>query len=108
MAMKEQQRSVYRSMNGREVDMNKLININELTPAVGNMRVNARGDELGPGGQIIRKREEILAATPENAVPDQINVRQVEPEAPVVTPARVSPAVTVVKNVADQDPEGKE
>ena len=26
---------------------------NELTVAVGNAPVNARGDELGPGGQII-------------------------------------------------------
>jgi len=33
---------------------------NELTPAVGNSRVNARGDELGPGGKIIRSREDIL------------------------------------------------
>jgi hypothetical protein len=107
MAMKEQQRSVYRSMNGKEVDMNKLININELTPAVGNMRVNARGDELGPGGQIIRKREEIVAAVPENAVPDQINVEQVAPTPVQSSVQKVTPAL-VVKNVADQDPEGKE
>jgi hypothetical protein len=108
MAMKEQQRAVYRSMNGKEVDMNKLININELTPAVGNMRVNARGDELGPGGQIIRKREEIVAAVPENAVPDEINVApaDIAPIQPSVQ--KVSPATIVVKNVADQDPEGKE
>jgi hypothetical protein len=33
---------------------------NELTPAVGNARVNARGDELGPGGKIVRKCEDIL------------------------------------------------
>ena len=106
MAMKEQQRAVYRSMNGKEVDMNKLININELTPAVGNMRVNARGDELGPGGQIVRKREEILAAVPENAVPDQINVVQ---DAPATIPSvqKITPAL-VVKNLAGQDPEGKE
>ena len=107
MAMKEQQRSVYRSMNGKEVDMNKLININELTPAVGNMRVNARGDELGPGGQIIRKREEILAAVPENAVPDQINVVQTESAPVQPSVQKITPAL-VVKNVADQDPEGKE
>jgi hypothetical protein len=37
-----------------------LIQRNELTPAVGNARVNARGDELGPGGKIIRKREDVL------------------------------------------------
>jgi hypothetical protein len=107
MAMKEQQRSVYRSMNGKEVDMNKLININELTPAVGNMRVNARGDELGPGGQIIRKREEIVAAVPENAVPDQINVEQAAPATIQPSVQKITPAV-VVKNVADQDPEGNE
>jgi hypothetical protein len=61
MAMKEQQRTVYRSANGREVDMEKLRNQNELTLAVGNARVNARGDELGPGGKIIRKREDVVS-----------------------------------------------
>ncbi len=59
--MKEQQRKIYRSANGKEVDIEKLRNKNELTPAVGNARVNARGDELGPGGKIIRKREEVMA-----------------------------------------------
>jgi hypothetical protein len=60
MAMKEQQRKTYKSMQGKEVDIEKLRNQNELTPAVGNARVNARGDELGPGGKIIRKREDVL------------------------------------------------
>ena len=60
MAMKEQQRQVYRSMQGKEVDMTKLMNQNEMTVAVGNARVNARGDELGPGGKIVRKREDVL------------------------------------------------
>ena len=55
--MAREEKKIYRSMQGREVDMNKLINLNETTPAVGNMKVNARGDEIGPGGQIIRKRE---------------------------------------------------
>ena len=41
MAMKEQQRQVYRSMQGKVVDLNKLIQANELTPAVGNAGVNA-------------------------------------------------------------------
>ena len=44
MAMKEQQRAVYRSMQGKEVDMAKLALQNETTVAVGNVRVNARGD----------------------------------------------------------------
>lgn len=57
--MKEGQKKIYRSANGREVDIEKLRNMNETTLAVGNARVNARGDELGPGGKIIRRREEI-------------------------------------------------
>lgn len=52
---------VYKTMQGREVDMEKLMRQNELMPAIGNARVNARGDELGPGGKIVRKREEIIS-----------------------------------------------
>lgn len=65
---------VYRSMQGRMVDMEKMMNQNELAPAIGNISVNARGDELGPGGKIIRKREEIMADYYENnpkAIPEK-------------------------------------
>jgi hypothetical protein len=108
--MREQPKTIYRSMQGREIDMNKLINLNEQTPAVGNMKVNARGDELGPGGKIIRKREEIMAAAnPQAPVPDQINIRTAPvTTAPVVTETQVTPAVVIKKDVSDQDPEGKE
>jgi hypothetical protein len=60
MPQKPAQKKVYRTANGRTVDMDLLRQRNELTPAVGNARVNARGDELGAGGQIVRKREDIL------------------------------------------------
>jgi hypothetical protein len=60
MAQKAQGRRLYRTANGKQIDLDMLISRNELTPAVGNARVNARGDELGPGGKIIRKREEVL------------------------------------------------
>jgi hypothetical protein len=60
MAQKPQPKKVYRTSNGRVVDMDLLRQKNELTPAVGNVRVNARGDELGAGGKIVRSREEIL------------------------------------------------
>ena len=66
MAMKETQRQVHRSMQGKEVDMNKLVMQNEMTVAVGNVKVNARGDELGPGGKIIRKREDVLREVSNN------------------------------------------
>jgi hypothetical protein len=61
MPMKQTGRKVYKSANGKTVDMDLLRQKNELTTAVGNARVNARGDELGEGGKIIRKKEDILA-----------------------------------------------
>ena len=48
-------------MQGREIDMDKLIARNEMEIAVGNMRVNARGDQVGPGGKIIKTREQLIA-----------------------------------------------
>lgn len=53
-------RRVYRTMQGREVDMDQLLQKNETVPAVGNIRMNARGDELGQGGKVVRSREEIV------------------------------------------------
>lgn len=78
MAMKQQGRKQYRSMQGKAVDMDMLRQRNELTPAVGNVKVNARGDELGPGGQIIKKREDVLKEYyDENpAMPDEVAVKK--------------------------------
>ena len=47
-------------MQGKVVDMDSIALRNETMPAVGNVRMNARGDELGPGGQVVRKREDIV------------------------------------------------
>jgi len=105
--MREQQRAVYRSMQGKEVDMNKIINANEMTIAVGNMNVNARGDEIGPGGQIVRKAEEVqAAAVPINAIPDQINVRPAAPVAVDTTPAPAPAAVNVQATPASAPTQG--
>lgn len=51
-------REVYRSANGKPVDMGALRLQNEKTRAVGNMKVNARGDEINERGQVIRKKTE--------------------------------------------------
>jgi len=103
--MKEQQRVVYRSMQGREVDMNKLMNQNELTVAVGNVKVNARGDELGPGGRIISKIEEVVM--PSQHIQDEIINKQqqvVQQSLPKEQPAKASK----IKDVSNMDPEGNE
>ena len=99
MAMKEQQRSVYRTARGRELDMNKMVNQNELTIAVGNAKVNARGDKLGPDGKIIQRREDLQRANDSVAIPEQISIR----EAPVVAKSIVEKSkaapVKTIKNV---------
>jgi hypothetical protein len=56
----------YRTMRGKEVDMDALLEKNQLMPAVGNVKMNARGDEIGPGGRVIKKREETIQAYYEN------------------------------------------
>jgi myosin-crossreactive antigen len=52
---------VYRSALGRAIDMDQIRLANEEVIAVGNMKVNARGDELGPGGEVIRTRNEVMS-----------------------------------------------
>lgn len=81
MALKGNARKTYRTMRGKSVDMDLLQQRNELTPAVGNARVNARGDELGPGGKIVRKKEDILKEYYEktNRVPDEPLPEKVKP-----------------------------
>jgi hypothetical protein len=59
--MQRNQSKVYKTMQGRELDMDKLIARNEMEIAVGNMSVNARGDQIGAGGKIIKTREELIA-----------------------------------------------
>lgn len=52
--------NIYRTSRGDAVDMDNLRLNNEKTIAIGNMKVNARGDELGPGGKIIKTRSEVM------------------------------------------------
>lgn len=78
MPMKQPQKKVYKTAQGKIVDMDMLRQRNELIPAVGNARVNARGDELGSGGKVVRKREDVLKEYYDTAqgVADQTPVRK--------------------------------
>lgn len=51
----------HRTARGLPIDMDRLRLSNESTIAVGNMKVNARGDQLGAGGKVIKTRAEIMA-----------------------------------------------
>lgn len=83
---------IYRSMKGKPVDIEALRSRNELSIAVGNVNVNARGDELGPGGKIAKKREEVVAPYYENnpnAIPKNVEIATLTPPSP---PKAVAPA----------------
>jgi hypothetical protein len=53
-------RKLYRTMQGRMVDIEKLRSANESVQAVGNMNVNARGDILGRGGNVVTPKETVI------------------------------------------------
>lgn len=50
--------AVYKSALGRSVDMAALVAKNEKTRAVGNMKVNARGDMIDSHGKVIKAKPE--------------------------------------------------
>jgi hypothetical protein len=53
--------NVRRTAMGDGIDMDMLRLANENTIAVGNMKVNARGDQLGPGGKVIKTRAQVMS-----------------------------------------------
>jgi len=51
---------VYKTARGKMVDMDKVKLSNEQVIAVGNMKINARGDKLGANGQIEMSKNQIM------------------------------------------------
>ena len=60
MVARAPRKRMYRTMQGRMVDIEKLRAANESVQAVGNMNVNAKGDVLGAGGQVVTPKEKII------------------------------------------------
>jgi hypothetical protein len=111
MVARAKPKRMYRTMQGRMVDIEKLRSANESVQAVGNMNVNARGDVLGAGGQVVTSKETIIkqyyeqpkgmvSDTPTKNKPTQ--APKVEPVKTVqkMTPVASKPAPT--KTVAPQ------
>ena len=48
-----------KSMRGVEIDLGKLMARQEKNITVGNTRTNARGDQLGRGGRIVKSADEL-------------------------------------------------
>jgi len=101
--------ALYKTAKGKVIDMARLATQNELAVAVSNIRINARGDEIGPDGQIIRKQPDV-PHVPATGVPVEIYSAPVKPttqpvvkEQPKPQPALVTPAPVfdpVIESVA--------
>jgi hypothetical protein len=79
---------VYRTAQGRELDIERLRLQNEMVPVVGNMKVNARGDQLGPGGKILKTREQVMDDHYRTRPDANTNIPQ---EGPIPTTSRRAP-----------------
>ena len=90
MVARAPRKRMYRTMQGRMVDIEKLRAANEDVRAVGNMGVNARGDILGPSGTIVKTKQDVVAKYYEQprGMVDDTPARA----KPVVNPKAVTPA----------------
>lgn len=61
-------KDIYRSANGKQIDMGALRLKNENVRAVGNMRVNARGDLVDDKNQVITPKNQQASQSYNNQV----------------------------------------
>jgi len=100
--------------NGSAIDMEAIRLKNEQTVAVGNMRVNARGDELSPTtGQVTRSRNDRMTDyyRLQGTVPTKRARNTVAEPEPVVaaapasaSPVTVKPSTRAAKTVVAEAP----
>ncbi len=96
MVARAKPKRMYRTMQGRMVDIEQLRAANEATPAVGNMNVNARGDVLGQHGQIVKPKAEVIKKyyeQPKGMADDRParNIPAPQPQAKAVETKAVAP-----------------
>jgi hypothetical protein len=97
---------IYRSAQGKMVNMEELRLKNEATIAVGNMKVNARGDELGPGGIVVKTRNEAMDEYyAKNAIYTKENVEEAAMTGNQPVPAQADSIEEIDPTIAEQDAE---
>ena len=95
MALKHRSKNIVTTARGKKIDFEALRRANETVRAVGNVPVNARGDEIGPNGKVIKKREEIMNEY-NSTNPNAVAHTQHKPELPIEE-TKVVDGVTYVK-----------
>ena len=95
-----------RTNQGQMIDMDALALKNEKEIALGNMKVNARGDKLGKGGKVVAERDQVARAYYENnpkAVVQSVSIKDDVDDKPVVEQSAsiVKPKKTKVKKTKE-------
>ena len=104
MVARAPRKRMYRSMQGRMIDIEKLRTTNEDVRAVGNMNVNARGDVLGVGGKVATSKAQVIQKyyeapkgrvddTPTRARPVPVKKTPPAPQPVASKPSKVTPQV---------------
>ena len=101
MVARAPRKRMYRTMQGRYIDIEKLRGANEDTRAVGNMNVNARGDVLGRSGQVVETKQEVVKKyyeMPRGRADDTpIRMRQTPAPQPKVVESKPAPQPRVTR-----------
>jgi len=79
--------NVRRTAMGDAVDMDMLQLSNENTIAIGNAKTNARGDQLGAGGKVVKTRAQIMQEYHKINTPVVTHDDEIRESAPSVNPA---------------------
>ena len=79
--------NIRRTAMGEGVDMDMLQLSNENTIAIGNAKTNARGDQLGPGGKVVKTRAQIMQEYHKINTTVVTHDDEIRESAPIVNPA---------------------
>lgn len=82
-----------KSANGQMIDFDAIRLKNEDVIALGNMKVNARGDLLGAGGKIVKTRDQVMKDY--YALNTPVAIDELREQNPVLEPVRSPPVGTI-------------
>lgn len=94
--------ATHRSAMGRPVDMSQIVARNERTRAVGNMKVNARGDTIDSQGRVVVPVTQKVGARYQNTVTNRTanEINQELQRRPVRQPVESLPKTPIGASVA--------
>ena len=101
----------HRSNRGKIIDFQTLMAQQGDEPAVGNMKVNARGDVIGKGGKVVKKAadraREHYDANPKTETAEKSSLKGPMPDEQVEPQTKMTPTVKTGKSRATEEKKAK-